>query len=114
MADHTAPDYYDQVARESREEIARQDAAIAKKVQEIAARRCRTLRRVLELEFGRAVLREADLNEIYDLIYDAVEAGAEAGKGVVIMAHHAEGQRSSGTILRAVMAGMELAEGKAE
>lgn len=114
MADHTAPDYYDQVARESREEIERQDAAVAKKVWEIAERRCQILQRILEDEFGRALLRKADLFELYGLIHETAVAGAEAGKGVVIMAHHAEAQRSSRTILEAVMAGVELAERKSE
>jgi hypothetical protein len=110
MADHTAPDYYEQVAREAKETIEADEAKIAHCVMGVAERRFKSLRYLLEREFGRAVVGNAHLHEFFDLLHEVAAEGAEAGKGVLIDRHHREAQKSAGSMLEAVMAGMELAK----
>lgn len=108
MADPHAPDYYEQVARESAEAIKADDEKIADCVTGVAERRYKSLRHLLEQEFGRAAVRNADLHEFFDLLHETAAEGAEVGKGVVIGRHHAEAQKSAGSMLQAVMAGREI------
>lgn len=110
MADPNAPDYYEQVARESSEAIRADDRKIADYVTGVVERQYRSLRHLLEREFGRAAVRNADLHEFFDLLHETAAEGAEVGKGVVVGRHHAEAQKSAGAMFKAVMAGMELAQ----
>jgi hypothetical protein len=110
MADPSSPNYYEQVARESDAAIKADDEKIADCVMGLTERRFKALRHLLEREFGRAVVSNARLHEFFDLLHEVAAEGAEAGKGVLIDRHHREAQKSAGSMLKAVMAGMELAK----
>jgi len=112
MADPTAPDYYDQVTLEVQEALKADDKKIADRVWKLTDRSFESLRRCLEDEFGRAAVRNANLHEFIGLLHDVASQGADIGKGVVIDRHHTEAQKSAGSMLQAVMAGMDLAQGK--
>lgn len=110
MADPSSPNYYEQVARESDAAIKADDEKIADCVMGLTERRFKSLRYLLEREFGRAVVGNAHLHELFDLLHEVAAEGAEIGKGVIVDRHFDEAMRSSGSMLKAVMAGMELAK----
>lgn len=112
MADHTAPNYYEQVARESAEKIKTEDEKIASCVLGVTERKYKSLRFLLEHEFGAALMRNANLSEVFDLLCEVAAEGAEIGKGIMISSHHEDAQKSASSVLNTLMAGVGISQGQ--
>lgn len=108
MADHTSPDYYDQVAKEARQELKLQDEKIIKDVDEVLDSHMWSLISSLEREFGRASVSHANLKGIKNVLYSLAHSSAEKAKFVMIDAHYKETQKSLGRTIECVFAGMQL------
>lgn len=108
MADHTAPDYYKQVVQEASEKLAQDDAKIEACVNEVVDRQLQAMREELIYQFGWATVRHANMESIKDLLYDIAFSAAREAKGVMIDSHYQESRKSTGAVIEAVFAGMEL------
>ena len=112
MADHTAPDYYEQVTREANEKIARDDAKIATDVDEVAEAGFQEIHEALVHEFGWNAMRNADMGHIKALVSGIARQAAREAQHVMIESHYQDSRKSTGTLIEAVFAGMELERGK--
>lgn len=113
MADHTAPDYYEQVAKESKEEMNRQDVQIEKEVTDLVESHLHSLMREIGKEFGMASVRSANFVYIEDVLYSLANLSAQKAKGVMIDAHYKETRASLDATLDAVLTGIRIGEGAA-
>lgn len=111
MADPTSKDYYEQVANESREEIAREDQEITVKVDRLIASSMRDLKAELSEEFGHAMVRSANLTFLERVLENLARDSADAAKSVMVDSRFQESRKRGGTILEAVFAGIEISEG---
>jgi hypothetical protein len=111
MADHTAPDYYEQVAKETSEELKSQDEKIRNALADILSSHINSLRKELEREFGRAVVSCADLSYLEDVLTSAAYFSADAAKSVMIDSHYKETRKSLNHTIDCVLSGMKLSGG---
>lgn len=113
MADPTSPDYYKQVTQESKEEWERQGHEIDQAVDKVIAAHMNSLIYALEREFGRAIVKQANLGYIEDVLYSLAHSAADKTKSVMIDAHYKETQKSLDSTLEAVLTGIRIGEGAA-
>lgn len=92
--------------REVREKTKSQNQEIQEEIANRIVPFMKMLRKELEKEFGRALLKNADLFDIEDLLVDAFFAGADVAKEVLTRHRHQEINRSTGELLNlALLAG---------
>ena len=110
MADHTAPDYYEQVCKEAGEKSARDNAQIDQEVDKLVEAHMAGLKRELAAEFGHASVRMANLLDIENVLYSIARMAARKAQDVMIESHYQQSRGLSEAMVQAVFVGIELAQ----
>jgi len=95
------------ILRDVREKSAAQDREIQEEIYKILDPFKKRMRKELEREFGRALLRDAQLLDIEDVLDAALFAGADVAKKVLTRYRHQEINQNTATLLKTALSAGE-------